>query len=271
MGNNIDMKIENYRTAPGIQFSSFIAINRHLDPKIFTESKLLSLLIYIAMRVKRNNNDGTNSWEGIPLNVGEFVIGRISAVANTDLTEAEYRSRFLRLQTMTIIEIVKITNKYTIGKWLGNDFIDLNLEYDMRQQNDQQTSGQLTTNNNINNTNNLISLINLFFRKYISDNDVHTKGQYEYLIKEYMSCKGLELKGKEVTDCLFVIKEMLKSERTPDQIVDFMKWLKRYEKNEEQPWIRAWTIQTVQKKLPEYLAGKLKYIHSWEDEYPAYE
>ena len=54
------------------------------------------------------------------------------------------------------------------------------------------------------------------------------------------------------------------------EIMDFMQWLHDNENNEEAPWVRTWTIWTVQKKIPEFLAGKLK-TKSVEDEYPKYE
>jgi hypothetical protein len=264
---NIENKNENYLST-GIGFSSFIALNRYIDRRILKDSKLLNLLIYISLRVKRSSGINSDVFLPVSLKVGEFIIGRLSTVEHTDLSESEYKNRFVKLQGMGIIEVIKTTNKYTLGKWLENSFIDLNLEYGIDQQNNQQSSDQSTTNNN---TNNLNSCIDMFINRYLVNKSTNTHEQYEHVLREYMRCKGIELKGKEVIDTLFVIKKMFDSERTPEQIINFMEWLKEFEKSEESlwTWIKMWTINTVQKKLPEHLSGKLK-IQTTEDVYPAY-
>jgi hypothetical protein len=267
------MNIENKNgncLATGIGFSSFIALNRYIDRRILKDSKLLNLLIYISLRVKRSAETSSDVFLPISLKVGEFIIGRLSTVEHTDLSESEYKNRFIKLQGMGIIKVIKTTNKYTLGEWLENSFIDLNLEYEVDQQNNQQTSHQSTTNNNINKSNNLNSLINMFIKRYVTNKSTYTNEQYEHVLREYMRCKGIELKGKEVIDTLFVIKKMFDSVRTPEQIVNFMEWLKKFENDEDHIWIKTWTINTVQKKLPEHLSGKLK-IQTTENAYPAYE
>lgn len=261
--------MEKLTYTTGINFSSFIALNRNLDDRILGDSKLFLLLVYIALRVNRGGKTEIDPFSSLQLNTGEFIIGRLSTIGKIDLTESEYKRCYKKLQKMSIIQIIKITNKYTLCKWLENEFIDLNLEHSIDQQNIQQNTSGSTTNNNINNTNNLSSLINLFINKYISNKNNDTYKQYEYVLKGYIDNKGVELKGKEVMDCLFVIKKMFDSERTPKQIVDFIQWLKLVENKEEYPWVRNWTLNTVQKKLPEYLAGKLK-IKTQEDEYVRY-
>jgi hypothetical protein len=262
---NIENKNENYLST-GIGFSSFIALNRYIDRRILKDSKLLNLLIYISLRVKRSFETNSDVFLPVSLKVGEFIIGRLSTVEYTDLSESEYKNRFIKLQRMGIIKVIKTTNKYTLCGWLKNSFIDLNLEYEIDQQNNQQVSDQSTTNNN---TNNLNSFIDMFINKYLTNKDTNTHEQYGYVLREYMRCKGIELKGKEIIDTLFVIKKMFDSERTSEQIVNFMEWLKKFENDEDHIWIRMWTINTVQKKLPEHLSGKLK-IQTTEDTYPTY-
>lgn len=78
---------------------------------------------------------------------------------------------------------------------------------------------------------------------------------YTNLIQEYMKYKGIELRGAEMNIAYKAINTMLRSDRTPAQIVAFMKWLKE---NEHETWVKNWTMWTVQKKLPEFLAGKFK-------------
>lgn len=101
-----------------ITYPSFIVLNRQFDKAIFKDSKLLSLLIFIGLRVARNETDITYSLNNIRLAPGQFIIGRLSTVSETDLTEQEYRTRFEKLVNMKIIAKVKSTNKFTIGQWL---------------------------------------------------------------------------------------------------------------------------------------------------------
>lgn len=240
----------------GIKFKSFIVLNRYIDRSIFLDPKLLSLIIYVALRVKRSNN--ITEINAISLKIGEFIIGRLTTVKEVGLTDAEYRTRFRKLQELRIIEIVKTTNKFTIGRWLENTFIDVNLEYPIFQNNqptNQQITSQLTTNNNINN-----------------DTHKHTSisnDEYRQVIDEYMKCKGIRLQGEEIKDTAYVIKKMFNSSRRPDEIIKFMTWLRSNENKEEYPWIKGWTINTVQKKIAEFVAGKLK-VRTWEDEYPRF-
>ncbi len=251
----------------GISFPSFIAINRYMDKQILNDSKLLTLMIYIALRVKRSGKTESNNWSGINLNIGEFIIGRLTTVKETDLTETEYRSRIKKLQTLKIIDNLQPTNKYTKGNWLENSFIDINLEQSAIQQDNQQKSSELTTNNNINNANNPIFSIVNSLNKNNTFNTYNTN-DYVTVITSYMQHKGIELKGNEIKNTFFVVKKIFESERTTQQIIQFMQWLKKHEGYEEYPWINSWTINTVQRKLPEFLANKLK-IRTWEDDYPS--
>lgn len=245
----------------GIQFQSYIALNRFMDRQILKDSKLLTLMIYIAMRVKRSNKVEVSNWDGIKLDIGEFIIGRHSAVQNTDLTEMEYRSRIKKLQMKNIITNLIPTNRYTKGKWIENSFIDINLEESLNQPDNQQSTSGLTTNNNINKSNNPISLI----IHSLNTNGTYSDSEYERVIGAYMHYKGIELRGEEINNPYSVIKKMFESQRTPDQIIQCMKWMKEYENNELYPWLRFWTISTVQKKLPEFIARKI-HIRSWMDE-----
>lgn len=258
--------MEELSITSGIQFSSFIALNRYLNPQIFKDSKLLTLIIYIALRVKRSNDTILDSLDCLDLNTGEFIIGRISTVNNTDLTEQEYKTRIERLVTLKIIELVEITNKYSKYKWLENSFIDVNLERQSIQLINQQSSSDLTTNNNTNNANKKNSF-NTNNTNLVNNNDVNE--QYKRILNVYMKYKGIELKGYEVDREIKIVKDMLASERTTEEIINCIKWFKDHEADEEFPWVKFWNLGTVQKKLPEYLAGKFK---SWiDEEFPEYE
>lgn len=252
--------MENLNITFGISFTSFIAVNRYIDTRILKDSKLLLLLIYIALRVKRSDKSTADPFQSVQLNVGEFIIGRLSTIENIDITESEYKRCLKRLQEKNIVQVVRTTNKFTLCKWNTNEFLDLNLEFSFSQQNNQQNSSGLTTNNN---SKNLDYIINS------SKKNVLGNEEYSTVLNAYMKYKGIELRGEEIKDTGFVIKKMFDSQRTSQQIIEFMKWLKEHENCEEYPWVRFWTITTVQKKLPEFIAGKLK-TDSWKNEYPQY-
>lgn len=80
---------------------------------------------------------------------------------------------------------------------------------------------------------------------------------YKIVMDGFMKYKGVSLKGPELGQARRAIKTMFESERKPKEILDFMKWLRENESNPETPWVRTWTIWTVQKKLNEFVAGKL--------------
>jgi len=256
------MDIKNDFFTTGIQFNSYITLNRNLDKRIFMDSKLLMLMIYIALRVKRSNTPDGNNWDGITLDIGDFIIGRNRTVQETDLTEAEYRSRLKKLQELNVITDLQPSSRFTKGKWVQNSFIDLNLEQVINPQDNQPKTNGATTNNNINNSNNLVwSVVHSLNKSVYSTDD------YVHVLCAYMHFKGIELKGEEIKDAFWVVKKIFESERTSEQVLKFMKWLHENENREEYSWIRLWTINTVQKKLPEFLAGKLK-IRTMLDDYP---
>lgn len=237
----------------GIQFQSYIVLNRFMDRQILKDSKLLTLMIYIAMRVKRSNKVEISNWDGIKLDIGEFIIGRLSTVRDTDLTEMEYRSRIGKLQTLKIITNLIPTNRYTKGKWMENSFIDINLEESLNQPDNQQSTSGPTTNNNINKSNNpIFSVVNSL------NNSTHSTDEYVKVIEAYMQYVGVQLIGEEIKDTFFVVKKMFDSQRTSLQIINFMKWLKEHENMDGYYWVKPWDINKVQRKLPEFLAKKLE-------------
>lgn len=84
----------------------------------------------------------------------------------------------------------------------------------------------------------------------------YPKEHYNIVLNAFKKYKGVGLFGPEIPQHLRAIKTMFKAGRKPKQIVSFMKWLNKYEN--EIPWVGNWTIWTVQKKIHEFLAGKLK-------------
>lgn len=111
------------------------------------------------------------------------------------------------------------------------------------------------------------SKINKIVNKVIT----YPKEDYNLVIDAFKKYKGVGLMGPEITYHLRAIKLMFQAEHKPKEIIDFMKWLHDNEKNEETSWVKTWTIWTVQKKLPEFVGGKLKVGNSIEEEFPAYD
>lgn len=81
---------------------------------------------------------------------------------------------------------------------------------------------------------------------------------YEIVLNAFKKYKGVGLLGPEVTRAKRAIKQMFLATRTPKQIVDCMKFFKEHQHDEEYKWLSAWTLETVMKKIPEFLAGTLK-------------
>jgi len=96
------------------------------------------------------------------------------------------------------------------------------------------------------------------------------KADYDFVLSAFKRCKGVGLQGAEIAQHCNAIKTMFKSGRTPKQIVAFMEWMRDHEKDERTGWVKMWTIWTVQKKMPEFLGGKLK-LSSTQEEFPRYE
>lgn len=95
-------------------------------------------------------------------------------------------------------------------------------------------------------------------RKLISFN----QEDYRRVLKEYQMLKGIELQGEEFNPVRQSIKTMFMSNRTPEEIITFMKWLA----TSKEIWTKNWTINTVKKKIPEFLAGKFTKDKSWQYE-----
>lgn len=266
MNSNIDIEIGKTSVTRGIKFDAFIAVNRYLDKDILRDSEFFTLLMYIALKVNRSSEPKIVGSDGIKLETGQFLIGRLRTKNDIGISDSKYRTRIKKLVDQKIIKHVKTPSNYSIYEWLENSFVDVNLEIPFIQQNNQQTSSRLTTNNNINNTNKYMPLISTIFRNI--DNSI--KDNYLRVLVGYMEYKEIELKGEEIKKALYVIKQMFDSDRKTEQIIGLMQWFKKYENNKEYPWVRSWTLNTVQNKLPEFLAGKLKIV-STEDEFPRYQ
>lgn len=106
-----------------------------------------------------------------------------------------------------------------------------------------------------NNTNNISNNTNIDVKDKIKR---YPREDYQVVIDGYQKYKGIKLSGPEISPVYKAIKLMFQAGHKVKAVLDFMKWLHDNESNEEMPWVKLWTIWTVQKKMPEFVAGKLK-------------
>lgn len=88
---------------------------------------------------------------------------------------------------------------------------------------------------------------------------------YNLILDAYQHYKGIKLSGPEFLSPQKAIKTMFEADRKPNEIIAFMKWTS--ENLNTVPWMRNWTLWTIQKKIAEFSAGKLK-APDWDDSTP---
>jgi len=90
-------------------------------------------------------------------------------------------------------------------------------------------------------------------------------GTYKEITDLYQELKGIKLEGAEFGEVKRAIKTMLYSGRTKQNIINFMKFCAKVcegirEGDEEVikkfGWLENWTILSIRRKMPEFLAGK---------------
>jgi len=87
---------------------------------------------------------------------------------------------------------------------------------------------------------------------------------YKRITDAYEKYKGIKLSGAEYGEVKRAIKTMLYSGRTEQNIIDFMRWINeiinKFNSDEKlrkkYVWLENWTILTIKRKMPEFLAGK---------------
>lgn len=104
-------------------------------------------------------------------------------------------------------------------------------------------------NININNKYNITSPVGEGASSQKRKNIVFPKKNYTAVIEKYQSLKGITLQGKEFEPVQQSIKTMFMSQRAPNDIIACMQWLAAG----KEPWMANWTIDTVKKKLPEFM------------------
>ncbi len=81
---------------------------------------------------------------------------------------------------------------------------------------------------------------------------------YNLVLNAYVKNKGVTLSKNEFMIPMKAAKTMFEAGRKPKEIIAFMEWIKAHENEEEYRWLKMWTMYTVAKKLPEFLAGKFE-------------
>ena len=89
---------------------------------------------------------------------------------------------------------------------------------------------------------------------------------YKKITDAYEKYKDIKLQGAEFGEVKRAIKTMIYSGRTKENIIDFMKWISEIcetmqeDENLEKQycWLKNWTILTIKRKMPEFLAGKFQ-------------
>ena len=121
-------------------------------------------------------------------------------------------------------------------------------------------------NNNINN--NISNTSNNKTKAPKKQKERFPRGWYEKVLDAYEKYKGIKIAGPERTQASHAIRNAFLSGHKPKDLIDFMEWLSKNEDNPQLPWVKNWILNTVQKKMPEWKAGKLnKIVESWEDEF----
>lgn len=113
------------------------------------------------------------------------------------------------------------------------------------------------------------SASNKNFKKIKRTDFIISQDIYKKVTDAYQELKGITLNGPEFGEVKRAIKTMLYSERSVDDIISFMRFCKevcdRISEGDENTlktlgWLENWTILTIKRKLPEFLANKFKKV-----------
>ncbi len=181
------------------------------------------------------------------------------------------------------LEGTKVTKTHPINVYVIVDLWQLNAEYyrkryeskrllstkkkkDMSQIDSLDRSRNGTYNKNPIKKNKLIDKsINAVSTKTAKRKDFKIPlADYKELVGAYQHFKGVTLCGAEFGPVKQAIKTMIYSGRTKDDIFRFMRWASGICKDmvsddkieRKFGWMKNWTIITIKRKLPEFLAGK---------------
>lgn len=118
------------------------------------------LLAEFARRARLTEGDVVWNGEIIHLEPRGFITGRIKTSASLGITEGEYRGAYSKLVRYGLIQTIRVTKRYTIGKYCDDNLFFINpQEVSPSEQPPYLPSNnpQPTTNNNDNNEKNVKS------------------------------------------------------------------------------------------------------------------
>ena len=110
----------------------------------FNDTNTFRLFIYLLLTA----NYETKKWQGITINRGQILTGRLKLAKTLNLSEREIRTSLNKLKTTNEITI-KTTNKYsiiTVCKYDNYQNIENTNDQQPDQQPDQQTTNKRPTN-----------------------------------------------------------------------------------------------------------------------------
>lgn len=81
---------------------------------------------------------------------------------------------------------------------------------------------------------------------------------YILVLDAFKKYKKIGLLGPEVNRAKHAIKQMFLAQRSVKQIIDCIKFFSEHQKEDNFKWMQNWTLETVMKKMPEFVAGALK-------------
>lgn len=82
------------------------------------------------------------------------------------------------------------------------------------------------------------------------------KIQYNQVLNAYNRISGVARKGNEMQTAWRQTRAMFLAGRKPDEIIRCMEWMEEHKDEPQFKWLKFWTMGTVQKRLPDFLAGR---------------
>lgn len=133
--------------------NGFITLHRKLlQSSVFDDAELLKVWVWCLLRANHKDTEVVHSKQIIKLKRGQFITGRFKASEELRLSPMKFRQRLQLLGGLGQISI-KSTNKYSIITVIKyGDYQDKGKKLTNKQPTNNQ---QTTTDNNVNNVNNI--------------------------------------------------------------------------------------------------------------------
>ncbi len=219
---------------------------------VYDDSRAFKFAFELASRASRDERYIEHRGERLHIKPREFIVGRLTTSAKIGLSPSEFRNFIKKFEKHALIKTISSTKRRTVGLWLGDGLFYINPvgETPSEQPSESPTArhqnairvATIKEVKELKEVNTTPSPIGDVGRKTIS----FKEEDYNLVIGEYQSLKGISLQGREFLPVKQTIKSMFMSGRTPEQIVEVMRFISQQNYSD-------WTIRTVQMKLPEVL------------------